>query len=199
MSEESVHTDRILTVPNALSVVRLLLIPVFLWLVLVAGADIAAALVLAASGITDWADGAIARRTGQASRLGQVLDPLVDRLTIAATLLGLALRGLVPWWFVGLLILRELVLLALVPLLRRHGLTALPVHYLGKAGTFALFWAFPFILAGSGDTQLAHVMSALGWAFAIWGLALYWYAAALYIEQTRRIVTAGIGASAGQS
>lgn len=197
MSEESVHTDRVLTVPNALSFLRLLLIPVFLWLVLAAKADIAGALVLAVSGVTDWADGVVARRTGQASRLGQVLDPLVDRLTIAATLLGLALRGLVPWWFVGLLVLRELVLLSLVPFLRRHGLTALPVHYLGKAGTFALFWAFPFILAGSGDTPLAHAMSALGWAFAIWGLALYWYAAALYIEQTRRIVRTGI-ATAGR-
>ncbi len=199
MSEESVHTDRILTVPNALSFLRLLLIPVFLWLVLGTEADVAAALVLAVSGITDWADGVVARRTGQASRLGQVLDPLVDRLTIAATLLGLALRGLVPWWFVGLLVLRELVLLSLVPILRRHGLTALPVHYLGKAGTFALFWAFPLILAGSGDTSLARVVSALGWAFAIWGLALYWYAAALYIEQTRRIVTSGIAVGGGQA
>lgn len=199
MSEESVHTDRILTVPNVLSVIRLLLIPVFLWLVLAAQADIAAAVVLAVSGITDWADGVIARRTGQTSRLGQVLDPLVDRLTIVATLLGLALRELVPWWFVGLLVLRELVLLALVPVLRRHGLTALPVHYLGKAGTFALFWAFPLILAGSADTPLAHVVSALGWAFAIWGLALYWYAAALYVEQTRRVVTSGVAAGGSQT
>ncbi|MFM9134135.1 MAG: CDP-alcohol phosphatidyltransferase family protein [bacterium] len=192
MSGDSVHTDRILTVPNALSVARLLLIPVFLWLVLAAQADIAAAIVLAVSGATDWADGGIARRTGQASRLGQVLDPLVDRLTIVATLLGLALRALVPWWFVGLLVLREAVLLALLPMLRRHGLTALPVHYLGKAGTFALFWAFPLILAGSGDGTVSHVLSALGWAFAIWGLGLYWYAAGLYLEQARRIARSGV-------
>ena len=93
-----VATDRIVTVPNALSFLRLLLIPVFLWLVLVERADLWAVAVLAVSGITDWADGVIARRSGQVSRLGQVLDPLVDRLTIAATLVGLALRALIPWW-----------------------------------------------------------------------------------------------------
>jgi len=191
VSEETVHTDRILTVPNALSLFRLLLIPLFLWLVLVRQADFAAAVVLTVSGVSDWADGVIARRTGQVSRLGQVLDPLVDRLTIVATLLGLALRDLVPWWFVGLLVLRELVLLGLVPVLRRHGLTALPVHYLGKAGTFALFWAFPLILAGSGTSALQHALSAIGWAFAFWGLGLYWYAAVLYLDQTRRIVASG--------
>lgn len=187
MSEEAVATDRLLTVPNALSLVRLLLIPVFLWLVLVERADVLGAVVLAVSGITDWADGVVARRTGQISRVGQLLDPLVDRLTVLAALVGLALRELIPWWFVAALLLRELVLLALVPMLRRRGLPALPVHYLGKAATFCLFWAFPLILAGSADTTPARLSAALGWAFAIWGLALYWYAAILYVDQARRI------------
>jgi cardiolipin synthase (CMP-forming) len=187
--QRRVGEDRVLTIPNVLSLLRLALIPVFLWLVLVAQADMIAVLVLAVSGISDWADGAIARRTGQMTRLGRLLDPLVDRLTIAATLLGLALRELIPWWLVGILIARELLLLSLVPALRRRGLVALPVHYLGKASTFALYWGFPFILAGAGAATWEQFLGALGWAFVIWGTALYWYAALLYVDQARRILT----------
>jgi cardiolipin synthase len=182
--------DRVLTIPNVLSLVRLALIPLFLWLVLGLRADLAAVAVLAVSGITDWADGAIARRTGQTTRLGRLLDPLVDRLTIAATLIGLALRDLVPWWLVALLAAREVLLLALVPALRRRGLLALPVHYLGKAATFALYWGFPFVLVGAGTAAWEQVLGALGWAFVIWGTALYWYAAALYLDQARRVLRA---------
>ncbi len=182
--------DRIVTIPNALSALRLALIPVFLWLVLGEQADLAGVAVLTVSGITDWADGAIARRTGQSTRLGRLLDPLVDRLTIAATLIGLALRDLVPWWLVGLLAARELLLLALVPALRRRGLVALPVHYLGKAATFALYWGFPFVLVGAGTADWEQVLGALGWAFVIWGTALYWYAALLYLDQARRVLRA---------
>ena len=182
--------DRILTIPNALSVLRLALIPVFLWLVLAEQADLAGVAVLTISGITDWADGVIARRMGQTTRLGRLLDPLVDRLTIAATLIGLALRDLVPWWLVGLLAARELLLLALVPALRRRGLVALPVHYLGKAATFALYWGFPFVLVGAGTADWEQVLGALGWAFVIWGTALYWYAALLYLDQARRVLRA---------
>ncbi len=183
-----VASDRILTVPNLLSLLRLLLIPLFLWLVLVAQADLWAVAVLALSGVTDWADGAIARRSGQITRLGQLLDPLVDRLTVMATLVGLALRELIPWWLVGLLVLRDVLLLCLVPLLRKRGLTALPVHYLGKAATFALFWGFPFVLVGAGTAEWEQVLGALGWAFVIWGTALYWYAALLYVEQAVRVL-----------
>ncbi len=184
--------DRILTVPNALSIARLLLIPVFLWLILVAQADLWGVAVLAVSGVTDWADGVIARRTGQTTRLGRLLDPLVDRLTIAATLIGLALRDLIPWWLVILLAAREALLLALVPALRRRGLVALPVHYLGKAATFALYWGFPFVLVGAGAATWEQVLGALGWAFVIWGTALYWYSALLYIEQARRVLAARV-------
>lgn len=183
-----VASDRILTVPNLLSLLRLLLIPLFLWLVLVVQADLWAVAVLALSGVTDWADGAIARRSGQITRLGQLLDPLVDRLTVMATLVGLALRELIPWWLVGLLVLRDVLLLCLVPLLRKRGLTALPVHYLGKAATFALFWGFPFVLVGAGTAEWEQVLGALGWAFVIWGTALYWYAALLYVEQAVRVL-----------
>jgi len=130
--------DRIWTVPNILSLARLLGIPVFLWLVLVERADVWAFVVLVVAGASDWFDGYLARRLDQQSALGEVLDPLVDRLYILATLIGLALRDVIGWWLVALLVGRDLVLLALLPMLRRSGRIALPVTFVGKAGTFAL-------------------------------------------------------------
>ena len=186
------QTDRILTIPNILSFVRLLGVPVFLWLILVPEADGWAAVLLVVSGATDWLDGKIARATGQISRLGQLLDPLADRLYIAATLVGLAIREIVPWWLVILLLSRDLVLAIVLAALKRRGITGLPVHFLGKAATFFLLLAFPLILigataAGAGVT-LVDAAREIGWAFAIWGTALYWWAGLLYLEQARRIL-----------
>jgi cardiolipin synthase len=192
VQETEVQTDRILTIPNLLSFLRLLGVPLFLWLVLVPEADGWAFVVLAVSGITDWADGAIARSTGQISRLGQLLDPLADRLYIAATLVGLALRAIIPWWLVVVLLGRDLILALFLAALKRRGITGLPVHFLGKAATFNLLIAFPLILLGAGATggglSLVDAARVIGWAFAIWGTALYWWAGALYIEQARRIL-----------
>ena len=183
-----VTTDRVLTVPNALSFARLLGVPLFLWLILGPEADGWAIVLLVVSGVTDWLDGTIARATGQISRLGQLLDPLADRLYIIATLVGLLLRGIIPWWLVALLLLRDLVLLATVPALRARGLTALPVHFLGKAATFNLHYAFPLLLLGDGNSPAAFAATVVGWAFVIWGTALYWWAGILYLEQVRRLV-----------
>jgi len=187
-----VQTDRILTIPNVLSFLRLLGVPLFLWLVLVPEADGWAFVLLVVSGVTDWLDGAIARATGQISRLGQLLDPLADRLYIAATLVGLAIRGIIPWWLVVVLLSRDLVLAVVLALLKRRGITGLPVHFLGKAATFCLLWGFPMLLLGAGATgttfTLAEVARDVGWAFAIWGTALYWWAGILYLEQARRIL-----------
>lgn len=173
---------RILTVPNLLSVLRLLGIPVFLWLVLGLHADGTAFVLLAIAGATDWLDGYLARRLDQRTRLGVLLDPLVDRLYIAATILGLALRGLIPWWLVVLLLARELLLVVLLPRLRRTGRVALPVTYVGKTATFALLWGFPLLLLGdlgpAGSTAMA-----IGWAFIIWGTYLYWWAGLRYAQQ----------------
>jgi cardiolipin synthase len=192
VQETEVQTDRILTIPNILSFVRLLGVPLFLWLVLVPEADGWAFVVLAVGGFTDWADGAIARATGQISRLGQLLDPLADRLYIAATLVGLAIRAIIPWWLVVLLLARDLVLAIVLALLKRRGITGLPVHFLGKAATFCLLCGFPLLLLGADATGAgfspAELARVLGWAFAIWGTVLYWWAGLLYLEQARRIL-----------
>jgi len=157
------------TVPNAVSALRLLGIPLFLYLLLVREDYFWSLMVLAIAGATDWVDGYLARKLNQVSRLGVLLDPLVDRLYIAATLIGLALADLIPWWLVILIALRDVVLLALIPSLRKLGVASLPVTYLGKAATFALLWGFPFILLGGLDSMTAQVMAAAGWAFALWG------------------------------
>ena len=192
VQETEVQTDRILTIPNVLSFLRLLGVPLFLWLILVHEADGWAVALLIVSGITDWLDGAIARATGQISRLGQLLDPLADRLYIAATLLGLALREIIPWWLVVVLLGRDLVLAVYLLALKRRGITGLPVHFLGKAATFNLLYAFPILLLGADATgtglTFPDVARTLGWAFAIWGTALYWWAGVLYVEQARRIL-----------
>ena len=184
------RTDRLVTIPNALSLLRLCGIAVFLWLVLVVRLDVVAFAVLVASGATDWLDGYLARRLGQTSRLGELLDPLADRLYIFAVVLGLALRHMVPWWVAVLLPLRDVLMWGLVPLLRSRGYSALPVHYLGKAATFNLLYAFPLLLLAHGDGVLATLCRVLGWSLAIWGIGLYWWSGVLYAVQTRALVRA---------
>lgn len=174
--------DRVLTVPNAISLARLALIAVFLWL-LAAHADGPAVAVLMASGVSDWADGKLARLLGQSSRLGALLDPAIDRLYMVAIPVAFALRGLVPWWIVAVLLARDVLLAATLPVLRSRGLTALPVSYIGKAGTFALMSAFPLILLGGFDALWSRVVLAGGWAFLLWGLGLYLWGLVLYLVQ----------------
>ena len=188
--------DQVLTLPNALSVLRLLLVPVFFWLVL-SHHDGWALAVLMVSGFTDWADGKLARRWGQVSRLGQLLDPAADRLYIAATLIGLAWRDVVPWWVVGLIVLRDVLLAFTVPVLARHGYGPLPVHFLGKAATFNLLYAFPLLLLAEVGGPLAGTARVFGWAFAWWGIGLYWWAGWLYVRQVRDVVRADAPDQAG--
>lgn len=180
---------RVLTVPNLLSFSRLLGVPLFLWLLLGPHADGWALVVLMLSGVTDWADGALARKLNQTSRLGALLDPVADRLYILATLIGLVLRHVIPLWLAVLIIGRDLVLACTLPALRRRGLTGLPVHYLGKAATFNLLYAFPLLLIGSHPGTLGEVAKPIAWAFTIWGTGLYLWAGGLYLIQFRQVVT----------
>lgn len=176
------------TIPNALSVLRLLAVPLFLWLVLGPQEDVAAFVVLVIAGVTDYLDGLVARATGQYSRLGAILDPLADRLTIAATLVGLVLRDFIPWWLVIALILRELMLLAVLPALRARGRVALPVTLVGKAATFCLLWGLPTLLLSTVDGPLGEIALVCGWAFTLWGVFLYWWAGIDYVASVRRLV-----------
>ena len=151
MEDTPTRSSRVWTVPNLLSMGRLAGVPVFLWLVLGPEADGWALALLMLSGVTDWLDGYLARRLNQTSQLGQILDPVADRLYILAVVIGLAMRDIIPWWVAVILPLRDLLLWGLVPLLRTRGYSALPVHFLGKAATFNLLYAFPLLLLGDGD------------------------------------------------
>lgn len=180
--------SRVLTVPNALSVLRLVLVPVFLWLLLVANENAWAVAVLMFSGFSDWADGKIARLVpNQSSRLGELLDPLVDRIYMLVVPVALAIAHVVPWWFVLTLIGRDAVLAATLPLLRGRGLTALPVTYIGKAATFALMSGFPLVLLGQWPDAWSRVVLACGWAFLVWGMAMYLWSAVLYLIQVAMV------------
>ncbi len=189
VQETEVQTDRVITVPNILSAMRLVGIPVFLWLILVPQADGWAIVVLALAGISDYLDGKIARKWNQISRVGQILDPLADRLYILATLIGLLIRGIIPWWLVLVLVGRDVIMgIVLAVVKKKAGLTGLPVHFIGKAATFCLLYAFPLILIGAGVGSLADVCQVFGWAFALWGIGLYLWAGVLYLEQAARVI-----------
>jgi cardiolipin synthase len=183
-------SDKVFTLPNILSMLRLVGVPLFLWLVL-AHQDGWALTVLALSGVSDYLDGKIARRFGMVSRVGQLLDPLADRLYILSTLLGLAWRDVIPWWLVGVLLARELFGTVLLLVVKRHGYVGLPVHFIGKAATFNLLYAFPLLLLGEGSSRFAAVALPVGWAFAWWGVGLYWVAGVLYAVQVRALVRPG--------
>ena len=143
---------------------RLLGVPVFLYLLLGPHDDFAALIVLILAGISDWADGVLARKLNQYSRLGELLDPAADRLYIVATLVGLVLRDIIPWWLAAIIVGRDLVLAVALGVLRRYGYGPLPVHYLGKAATFNLLYAFPFLLlsARSGAAGVGLPTRGLG-------------------------------------
>jgi cardiolipin synthase len=180
--------DRVLTLPNVLSLLRLLGVPLFLWLLLGPHADGWAIVVLALSGLTDWADGKLARALGQSSRLGALLDPAADRLYIVATLIAFVLREVVPFWVVAVLLGRELVLGITLLVLRRAGWPPLQVHYLGKAATFLLLYAFPMLLLAVGDGAVSSVARPIAYALTVWGAALYVLAGIFYVVQAVRLV-----------
>jgi CDP-diacylglycerol--glycerol-3-phosphate 3-phosphatidyltransferase len=185
---DQVRTDLIFTVPNLLSLLRLLGVPVFLYLVLVPHADIAAVAVLMLAGASDYLDGRLARAWGQISRLGQLLDPLADRLYIIATVVAFVLRDVIPWWLGALLVGRDVLLALFLPVLRYHGYGPLPVHFLGKAATFNLLYAFPLLLLSAGTGGLAEVVRPFAWAFTVWGVCLYYWSGALYAIQAVGVV-----------
>ena len=180
-------SNRILTLPNVLSTLRLVCVPIFLWAILSKHDGWAFAL-LAFSGITDYADGKIARQFNMESRFGQLLDPIADRLYILSTLIGLTYREIIPLWLVILIVSREAVMTLMLLYLKHAGWAGLPVHFVGKAATLNLLYAFPLLLLAAQPGTLGDVALPLGWAFAWWGIVLYWLAAVFYVIQAARLL-----------
>jgi cardiolipin synthase len=187
MTEQKKYRDELLTIPNLLSMLRLALVPVFL-LLLIGNQSGWALFTLVVASATDFLDGYLARKLNQQTRLGQLLDPAADRLYILATLIGLALTSHIPIWLPFVIISRDVMLAATYPALARRGYGPLPVHYLGKAGTFALLYAFPLLLMADVWTDAKFIILPLAWAFAIWGIGLYWWSGYIYLKQLRAVV-----------
>ena len=172
----------VLTLPNLISAVRLLLVPVFAVL-LMREQDGWALIVLAVAGASDWLDGTLARSMHQQTRLGELLDPAADRLFIVVTLVALTVRDIVPLWLVIAVVGRDVLLAVVLAVLAAAHIGPLPVHFVGKAGTFALLYAVPLLLVAQWSGPLPEAAGILGWAFAWWGIGLYWLAAAVYLRQ----------------
>lgn len=179
--------SREFNIPNFLSILRLVLVPVFLYLLL-DGQNVAALLVLVFASASDWFDGFIARKFNQVTNLGVVLDPLADRLYIFATLIGLTINGNIPVWLATVVIARDVLLLVGYPVLASHGYGPLPVHFLGKAATFALLYAFPLLLLADIWVTAEAIILPIAWGFAFWGIGLYWWAGFIYLFQVISLV-----------
>ncbi|SEQ59609.1 MULTISPECIES: CDP-alcohol phosphatidyltransferase family protein [Lentzea] len=175
--------DRLLTIPNLLSVLRLAGVPLFLYLLLGPRADGWALLVLVFAGLSDWLDGKLARWLDQMSNLGALLDPAADRLYVFCTLLAFVIRDIVPLWVALVLVGREVVVGLCLLVLRQRGWGTFEVTYLGKAATFNLLYAFPLLLLAQGDSGWAQVALPFAYAFTAWGGALYLWSALLYVYQ----------------
>ncbi|CAB4899194.1 unannotated protein [freshwater metagenome] len=172
MVKESTDPDRILTIPNAITLVRALGIPAFLYAYLSAHKPVLSFLILVIGALTDYFDGKVARAMGQESKLGAALDPAIDRAYIAATVLALAIESVIPWWLLIILVARDLWLAGVLYFYRRRTGLLFQVTFLGKAATFNLLYAFPFLLV-AGERGLSRVCGIIGWAFVIWGVGLY--------------------------
>lgn len=187
----AVLDDRIVTVPNLLTVARLACIPLFVYLLLGRDDQIGAAVLLGVLGATDWFDGKVARRYDQVSELGKLLDPAADRILLVTAAVAITLDGGVPLWLAIPVMVREPLMFLAVVLLGLLGARRIDVTWYGKAGTFALMCAFPLFLLGNSGTSWAPIAEAAGWVCGIPGLALMIWATLLYIPMARRALAEG--------
>jgi cardiolipin synthase (CMP-forming) len=185
MAEENVASSRVFTAANAVSVIRLMAIPVFLWLV-IEDRLLAAFILLVAAVLTDFVDGMIARRMNEITKLGQFLDPFADRLFIAATVVALAIQDVVPWWFVVAIMLRDALLGMGGLVMARYGAATLPVKWWGKVATFGLLFVLPLFLLSVMVTE--HLSATVGtilmfaaWPIALLAVVLYWLVGFSYL------------------
>jgi cardiolipin synthase len=183
--------QRIVTVPNLISIARLACVPLFLWLLLARDQEIAAALLLGVLGATDWVDGWIARHFDQGSDLGKVLDPTADRILLLCAGVALLIDGILPLWVGVVVLARELVISVAVLVLAAAGARRMDVQWAGKAGTLALMFALPGFLLADAVSELRVPILVVTWVFTIGGLALSYYAAITYVPQARAALRDG--------
>jgi cardiolipin synthase len=186
--ESAKDREPILNIPNLLTLVRALGIPLFLWLYLRQHASTLSFVVLSVGALTDYLDGKLARLLNQETKLGAALDPAIDRAYIAATVLALAIKNIVPWWLVSILLARDIWMAIILGIKKRRTGQLFEVTYLGKAATFNLLYAFPFLLL-SGRGAFGSLMHVLGWGFAVWGVGLYLFTALQYSSVALRATT----------
>ena len=189
--------DRVLTVPNAVTVVRLLCIPLFLWLLFGADRQTAAAILLGVLGATDWVDGFLARRFHQVSTVGKVLDPAADRVLVATGVIAIMIHGAVPIWFGVATLAREVVVAGTVLVLAALGAKRIDVLWIGKAGTFALMFAYPAFLLSHGTASWQVPFHDFAWVTGGIGLVLAWAAAVAYLVPARKALAEGRAARRG--
>ena len=183
--------DRIWTVPNVVTFIRLACIPLYVWLLFGLKNQVAAAGLLAALGATDWIDGYVARRFHQVSTLGKILDPVADRLLVVTAVVTIMIHGAVPVWFGVATLAREVVVSGAVLLLASLGAARIDVLWVGKAGTFALMTAYPLFLVSDGTAGWQQVVRVAAWIIGGIGLTLAWVAAASYVPVARKALRDG--------
>jgi cardiolipin synthase (CMP-forming) len=189
----------ILTVPNVISLARLACVPVFLWLLIGRSDQLSAALLLAFLGATDWVDGYLARRLGQVSEVGKILDPTADRIMLLVAVVAIATDGSVPWWFAGLTLAREGAVSVIALGLGALGARRIDVTWWGKTGTFLLMFSYPLFLLSGADTSVDEFAWALAWLCGVPGLAISYYAAWGYVPAAREALVDGRAARKARS
>jgi cardiolipin synthase len=183
--------DRVLTVPNVVTMLRLAAIPLFVWLLFGAHRQTAAAVLLAVLGATDWVDGFVARRFGQVSTIGKILDPAADRLLVGTAVISIMVYGAVPLWFGVATVVREVLVSLMVLSLAALGAARIDVLWVGKAGTFGLMFSYPTFLLAYGDASWQAPFKVIAWVTGIVGLTLAWWAAASYVGPARKALREG--------
>jgi cardiolipin synthase (CMP-forming) len=178
-------SSAILTIPNAISATRILLIPVFCALIVDRSTTRAGLILFVVVVATDWVDGWIARRTGSVSELGKILDPVADRLSIGAGLIALVVRGAFPLWAALLILVRDAAVLLGAAWLLTHSRIRVDVRFVGKIATFTLMLAIPCIAWGTHDYALAQASLAVGWLGFALGIFEYYWAGTVYISDVR--------------
>lgn len=189
--EQPERSNRILTVPNVITIVRLACLPVFLWLLFARDDRLAAGILLGVLGITDFADGYIARHFGQVSELGKILDPTADRLLFIVGVGAIIIDGSVPLWFGIAVVAREVLVGGSLVVLTLLGMKRFDVSWWGKAGTFSLMFSFPAFLLSEAGLPTDGFFRLGAWCFGLVGLVFSWYAAFTYVPLMRRNLAEG--------